>query len=66
MKEATCDPYTWVTQHAKTYNEHWIEEGRPDPYEHFPEYPYFQDVFELIDAERVIWFWPQFSCERRD
>src|SRR6266480_4069091 len=55
-REATKDTFTWVTKHAMTYNEHWIEEGRPDPYEHFPLYPYFQDVFELIDAERVIWF----------
>src|SRR5713101_2453234 len=54
--EATRDTFTWVTKYAKTYNEHWIEEGRPDPYEHFPPYPYFQDVFDLIDAERVIWF----------
>jgi hypothetical protein len=45
-----------VTQYAKTYNEHWIEENRPDPYEYFPPYPYFQDVFDLIDLERVTWF----------
>src|SRR5690349_6056439 len=55
-KAATKDPFTWVTQYAKTWNEHWLEEGRPDPYEHFPPYPYFQHVFELIEAERVIWF----------
>jgi hypothetical protein len=55
VQEATRDPFTWVTQYAKTWNEHWIEEGRPDPYEHFPPYEYFQDIFELIDGERVIW-----------
>src|SRR5579864_2454582 len=38
--DATRDTFTWVTQYAKTYNEHWIEEGRPDPYEHFPSYEY--------------------------
>jgi hypothetical protein len=53
---AVRDPFTWVTQHTKTYNEHWMEEGRPDPYEPFPAYEYFRDTFELIDAERVIWF----------
>jgi len=31
-KEATQNAFTWVTQYAKTWNEHWIEEGRPDPY----------------------------------
>ena len=54
--EATRDTFTWVTKYAKTYNEHWIEEGRPDPYEHFPPYEYIRDTFELIDAERVHWF----------
>jgi hypothetical protein len=53
---ATTDPFTWVTQYAKTKNEHWIEEGRPDPYEHFPPYDYIRHTFELIDAERVHWF----------
>jgi len=56
VKEATEDPYIWVTKHAKTYNEHWVEEGRPDPYEHFPPYPYFRTTFELLDCERVMWF----------
>jgi hypothetical protein len=56
VRAATCDTFTWVTQYAKTYNEHWVEEGRPDPYEHFPAYPYLEDTFELIDAERVNWF----------
>ncbi len=54
--DATRDTFHWVTTCAKTYNEHWIEEGRPAPYEHFPPYPYFQDTFDLIDAERVMWF----------
>ena len=27
--EATRDPFTWVTQYAKSWNEHWVEEGRP-------------------------------------
>jgi hypothetical protein len=54
--DATRDTFTWVTQFAKTWNEHWIEEGRPEPYEPFPAYPYFQDVFDLIDSERVTWF----------
>ena len=49
ISEATRDTYTWVTRFAKTYNEHWIEESRPDPYEHFPTYPYFQDLFEMFD-----------------
>src|SRR5260370_32452093 len=54
--EATQDPYTWVMQYAKTYNEHWVEEGRPRPDEHFPPYAYFQDIFDLIDLCRVNFF----------
>jgi hypothetical protein len=54
--EATCDAYTWVTQYTETYNEHWLEEGRPSPYEKFPQYPYLKAAFELMDAERVVWF----------
>ena len=55
-REATRDAFHWVTRFAKTYNEHWVEEGRPDPYEHFPSHDYIREAFDLIDAERVIWF----------
>jgi hypothetical protein len=56
VSEATSDTFTWVTKYAKTYNEHWIEEGRSDPYEHFPSYDYFSYVFALIELRRVMWF----------
>lgn len=36
VREATSDTYRWCTEHTKTYNEHWQEEGRPSPYEPFP------------------------------
>ncbi len=54
--DATKDPFTWVTQYAKTYNEHWVEEGRPRADEHFPPYAYFQDIFDLLDLCRVNFF----------
>jgi len=53
---ATADPYLWVTQHTKTYNQHWVEEGRPTAYEPFPDYPYIPTLFKLLEAERIIWF----------
>jgi len=56
VKKATDHTLTWVTQHTKTYNEHWMEGGRPSPYEPFPKYDYFAYVFALIDLERVTWF----------
>jgi hypothetical protein len=31
VREAICDPYIWATQFTETYNEHWVEEGRPSP-----------------------------------
>jgi hypothetical protein len=60
-EEATRDPYTWVTEYTETYNEHWVEEQRPSPYERFPQrwkqYPilYFRDLFELWELEQVSW-----------
>lgn len=56
VAEAIADPYRWVTTHTETFNEHWVEEGRPSPYEPFPQHPYFQVVFEVLQAERIV-FW---------
>jgi hypothetical protein len=55
---ATADTFTWATCYAKTFNEHWKEEGRRDPHEHFPKIEYLRHVFELLEAEgeRVHWF----------
>jgi hypothetical protein len=55
VQEAARDTYTWVTQYAKTFNEHWQVEGRPTPYEQFPKYDYIQDLFDILDAERIVW-----------
>jgi hypothetical protein len=53
---ATASTWVWVSGYSKTFNEHWVEEGRSGPYEHFPPYSYFQRLFELLDSpERVIW-----------
>jgi hypothetical protein len=60
VQQATRDTYTWVTGHAKTYNEHWHVEGRPSPYENFPSRearPDLEEVFALLDSdERILWF----------
>jgi hypothetical protein len=55
-EQATQDTFTWVTQHTKTYNEHWHEEGRPSPRERFPDYEYFKHVFDIMDLGRIT-FW---------
>lgn len=52
---ATRDPYTWVTEHTETYNEHWVEESRPSPYEKFPAFEYFKDLYQIFDAEQITW-----------
>src|SRR5579864_9559669 len=52
---ATRDALTWCTQHTKTYNEHWKEEGRDGPYEKFPTYDYFRDLFDGIEQEQITW-----------
>jgi len=54
VREATSDTYRWCTEHTKTYNEHWQEEGRPSPYEPFPPEEYFGHMFELFDLERIV------------
>jgi hypothetical protein len=56
VQDATRDPYIWVTQYTRTFNEHWVEEGRPTPYEPFPQWPYLKDLFEIIAAERIHFF----------
>jgi len=53
--EALHDPYTWVTGFTQTYNEHWVEEGRPSPYEPFPQLPYFKPLFQVLQSERIVW-----------
>jgi hypothetical protein len=54
-EEATRDAYTWVTEHTETYNEHWVEEKRPSPYERFPRFDYFEDLFKIFAAEQITW-----------
>ncbi len=50
------DTYTWVTEYTQTYNEHWLVEGRPTPYEPFPKYQYMEEVCVINDLERIIWW----------
>ena len=52
----TRSPFAWVTEATETYNEHWLVEGRPTPYEKFPPYPYLEALFDILDAERIHWF----------
>lgn len=54
--DATADTYVWATQYTKTFNQHWVEEERDSPYEPFPQLPYFQPIFELLDSEQIWWF----------
>jgi len=56
VQEAIRDPYIWATQYTKTYNEHWVEEKRPSPYEPFPKKEYLEVVFELMDLKRILWW----------
>ena len=56
VEAATNDTYTWVTEYTQTFNEHWVEEGRPSPYEPFPRKSYFRPVFDILEIERIVWF----------
>jgi hypothetical protein len=55
VKEAIADIFRWVTEHTRTWNPHWEEEGQPSPYEPFPKAEYFRFLFELFDMERITW-----------
>ena len=57
VQEAVRDPFKWATQFTETYNEHWVEEGRPSPYEPFPKKQHiFALVFDAMDVERIFWW----------
>ncbi len=49
IAHATSDAFTWMTEHTKTRNEHWKEEGRTGPYEHLPRCPLDQQPADRLD-----------------
>jgi hypothetical protein len=53
VEDAIRDPYVWVTEHTKTYNEHWKTEKRPSSTEHFPKLEYFRVLFNVFDLEEI-------------
>jgi hypothetical protein len=56
LEQAISDPYRWAATYTQTYNEHWQEEGRPSPYEPFPQrLPYLEPLFQVLELERIIW-----------
>jgi len=56
LEQAISDPYRWATEYTQTYNEHWQEEGRPSPYEPFPQrLPYLEPLLQVFELERIIW-----------
>jgi hypothetical protein len=52
-QQAIQSPYAWVTEHTESYNEHWQDEGRPSPYEHFPTLPYVEALFLILQKLRI-------------
>jgi hypothetical protein len=55
VQDATNNPFLWATAYTETYNEHWKEEGRPSPYEPFPAHLYLDELFQLMQIERILW-----------
>jgi hypothetical protein len=55
VQAAIADPFTWVTQYAKRFDEHWGEKGLETPCQHFPAYDYICQTFALIELERITW-----------
>jgi hypothetical protein len=50
VREATQDELTWLGKYTQTHNPHWKEEGRPSPYEPFPDKPYFAPLFAFLHS----------------
>lgn len=55
VDQATRDPFTWVTKHTRTYNEHWQKEGRPRADEGFPPHDYLLNLFCLFELRDIVW-----------
>ena len=53
--QATSDVYTWATEHTETWNDHWVEERLPSLYQRFPKLRYVAAIFEIMEAERIVW-----------
>jgi len=52
---ATSSPYVKATEYTETFNEHWVEEGRPSPYEPFPsDRRLLEVIFDVIELERIV------------
>jgi hypothetical protein len=56
VKLKMASPYVWTRFYTKTYNEHWMKEGRPRPEEPFPDKAYIRHVFDVMDLDDVIWW----------
>jgi len=44
VQEAVRDTFVWFARYTRTYNEHWLDEGRPSSSEPFPLHRYFKGV----------------------
>ena len=56
VANALSNAHIWTRFHTRTYNEHWVEEGRERPDEPFPPKLYLEYVFACMDLQRI-WFW---------
>lgn len=46
VKKLMADPLTWLRTGTKTKDSHWREHGADSPYRPFPDWPYFQVVYD--------------------
>lgn len=53
IREATASTAHWMRSYTKTFNPHWVEEGRPAPNEPFPEWYFFEPLVAMIEREKV-------------
>ncbi len=53
IREATASTSHWIKHQTKTFNPHWVEEGRPAPNEPFPNWWFFEPMVEMIEREPI-------------
>ena len=53
IREATRTTAQWMRNHTRTFNPHWVEEGRERPDEPFPDWYFFEPMTEMLEREKM-------------
>lgn len=54
IRAATSSTHIWLTEHTRTFNQHWKEQKRSSPYEPFPRWPFWIPFFEFLESDEKV------------